>query len=78
MAKLSWRYVRWWVAEHKDTTLVITAPASVVVGLIGVVGAVVDTDLQLLWMGGVILLFGLFATLFPILRYRREVTEREP
>lgn len=77
MADSFGRYVRWWVRTYKGGILVFAAPLSIPIGLVVLAAAIIETDQELLLTGGAFLLFGLFATLFPLLRYRRNVTERD-
>lgn len=53
------RYMRWWVGKNKSTTMVVTGPLFAVVGPIGIVWSVINTDLKTLLMSVAILLIGL-------------------
>lgn len=51
------------------STILFTGPLSVVIGTIGVVSAVVDTDIEFFLVAGTILLVGLSIMVFPGLHY---------
>ncbi len=63
------RYLHWWADWCGDNRILFTGPLSVLVGAIGVVGALVATDLEYLLGAGAILLVGLIIMVGPGLSY---------
>ena len=63
------RYLRWWAADVGDNRILFTGPLSVLVGTIGVAGALIDSDLDYLLVAATNLLVGLIIMAGPGLRY---------
>jgi uncharacterized membrane protein HdeD (DUF308 family) len=67
-----WPYLTWWVRAFRGGELVILAPLLIPVGLAVLVASVVETDSELLGLGALFLLSGVFTMFFPLFSYRNK------
>ena len=65
-------YLRWWIADYKGTTLVVTGPLFLVAGPIAMIAAAIAGDVDGLLVSVAILLLGLLIVFAPLLRRRGE------
>jgi hypothetical protein len=76
MASEPWGYLGWWVADHKNTSMLFAGPIFVIVGSGSFVVAIADADIKFPLISVAMLGAGLFIMLSSVPGYRAGLNSR--